>query len=74
MAASNNDASKSEAAKTPSKEQNENGQVEPAEEEGANGQQPDNIFQVTIKLPHEPFEMQMTVRLILHSFHRKAHH
>ncbi|CAO2653273.1 Nn.00g026840.m01.CDS01 [Neocucurbitaria sp. VM-36] len=48
-----------EAAKTPSNEQNANGQVEPAEEEGA--QQPDNIFQVTIKLPHEPFEMQMTI-------------
>ncbi|XP_014554251.1 hypothetical protein COCVIDRAFT_28645 [Bipolaris victoriae FI3] len=31
------------------------------QDDGANGQQPDNIFQVTIKLPHEPFEMPMTI-------------
>ncbi|KAF2032384.1 hypothetical protein EK21DRAFT_61165 [Setomelanomma holmii] len=70
MAASSNDASKSvmaningatEAATTPSKEQDAEGQVEQTEEEGANGQQPDNIFQVKIKLPHEPFEMPMTI-------------
>ncbi|KAF1935436.1 hypothetical protein EJ02DRAFT_428437 [Clathrospora elynae] len=61
MAASNNDASKSDVAKTPSKEQDVNGQTEAAEDDGANGQLPDNIFQVNIKLPHEPFEMQMTI-------------
>ncbi|KAH9873212.1 Intracellular distribution of mitochondria [Plenodomus biglobosus] len=62
MAASNDDASKSaEVATTPSKEQESNGEAGQADEDGANGQQPDNIFQVTIKLPHEPFEMQMTI-------------
>ncbi|CBY00563.1 hypothetical protein LEMA_P016930.1 [Plenodomus lingam JN3] len=66
MAASDHDASKSaEVAKTPSKEQESHGEVAQAEGEvdgdGVNGQQPDNIFQITIKLPHEPFEMQMTI-------------
>ncbi|KAH7371643.1 clustered mitochondria-domain-containing protein [Pyrenochaeta sp. MPI-SDFR-AT-0127] len=46
-----------EVATQPSKEDNANGQAE----EAAGGQQPDSIFQVTIKLPHEPFEMQMTI-------------
>ena len=32
-----------EVAKTPSKEQDADGQVEPAEEEGANGQLPDSM-------------------------------
>ncbi|RAR15976.1 eukaryotic translation initiation factor 3 subunit clu1 [Stemphylium lycopersici] len=31
------------------------------QDDGANGQAPDNIFQVTIKLPHAPFEMPMTI-------------
>ncbi|KAH7070653.1 clustered mitochondria-domain-containing protein [Paraphoma chrysanthemicola] len=62
MAASSNDASKSaEVAKTPSKEQDADVQVEQNDDEGANGQLPDNIFQVKIKLPHEPFEMPMTI-------------
>jgi protein TIF31 len=62
MAASSNDALKSaEVAKAPSSEQDANVQVEQTDEEGANGQPPDNIFQVTIKLPHEPFEMPMTI-------------
>ncbi|KAI0582330.1 Clustered mitochondria protein [Pyrenophora tritici-repentis] len=60
--ATTNDASKSEVEKTPI-EQNVNGQTEGAD--GADGEegavQPDNIFQVTIKLPHEPFEMPMTI-------------
>ncbi|KAF1843192.1 uncharacterized protein K460DRAFT_140733 [Cucurbitaria berberidis CBS 394.84] len=60
MAASN-DASKSDVAQAPSKEQNADGQVEAVDEDGANGPQPASIFQVTIKLPHEPFEMQMTI-------------
>ena len=62
MAASSNDATKSaEAAPTPAQDQPENGHPEQSGEDGANGQQPDNIFQVTIKLPHEPFEMPMTI-------------
>ncbi|EAT77883.2 hypothetical protein SNOG_14691 [Parastagonospora nodorum SN15] len=70
MAASSNDASKSamansnvttEVAQTPSKEQDVNGEVEATEEDGANGQLPDNIFQIKIKLPHEPFEIPMTI-------------
>ncbi|KAF1832879.1 hypothetical protein BDW02DRAFT_404834 [Decorospora gaudefroyi] len=62
MSASNNDASKSEVAQTPSKEQAAKGQKEAVEEDGGvNGEQPDSIFQVTIKLPHEPFEMPMTI-------------
>ncbi|KAL6702559.1 Intracellular distribution of mitochondria [Coniothyrium glycines] len=61
MAPSSNDASKSETAPAPSNEQPAAGQPEAADEDGANGHQPDNIFQVTIKLPHEPFEMQMTI-------------
>ncbi|KAH8708573.1 clustered mitochondria-domain-containing protein [Phaeosphaeriaceae sp. PMI808] len=61
MAATSNDASKSEVVNTPSKEQDANGQVEASEEEGANSQQPENIFQVKIKLPHQPFEMPMTI-------------
>ncbi|KAA8624750.1 hypothetical protein PtrSN002B_004473 [Pyrenophora tritici-repentis] len=64
--ATTNDASKSEVEKTPI-EQNVNGQTEGAD--GADGEegavQPDNIFQVTIKLPHEPFEMPMTVRVAM---------
>ncbi|CAA9958914.1 Clustered mitochondria protein [Pyrenophora teres f. maculata] len=63
MAATTNDASKSEVEKTPTLEQNVNGQTDGAD--GADGEegavQPDNIFQVTIKLPHEPFEMPMTI-------------
>jgi len=62
MAASNHDASTSvDAAVTPAKEQLANGDAGQAEEEGVNGQQPENIFQVAIKLPHEPFEMHMTI-------------
>ncbi|RMZ69884.1 eukaryotic translation initiation factor 3 subunit clu1 [Pyrenophora seminiperda CCB06] len=64
MAATTNDASKSEVEKTTTPEQNVDGQTEGADgaegEEGAVNQ-PDNIFQVTIKLPHEPFEMPMTI-------------
>jgi protein TIF31 len=60
MAASTNDASKSEVEKTPSKDVTTDGPTEGTEEDGA-GQMPDNIFQVTIKLPHEPFEMPITV-------------
>ncbi|KAF1919226.1 clustered mitochondria-domain-containing protein [Ampelomyces quisqualis] len=29
--------------------------------EGARGQLPDNIFQITVKLPHAPFELPMTI-------------
>ncbi|KAE8849954.1 hypothetical protein PTNB73_01041 [Pyrenophora teres f. teres] len=66
MAATTNDASKSEVEKTPTPEQNVNGQTDGADgADGADGEegavQPDNIFQVTIKLPHEPFEMPMTI-------------
>lgn len=61
MAASNNDASKSDVAQTPSKEQTAEAQAATAEGDGANGQLPENIFQITIKLPHEPFEMPMTI-------------
>ena len=60
MAASTNDASKSEVEKTPSKDVTTDGPTEGTEEDGA-GQMPDNIFQVTIKLPHEPFEMPITI-------------
>ncbi|KAF2727791.1 hypothetical protein EJ04DRAFT_581775 [Polyplosphaeria fusca] len=52
MAATNNDASKPDVAVD-----GQTGQVQP--DEGANGQQADSIFQVTIKLPHEPFQSQV---------------
>ena len=51
-----NDNATTEAAQTPVEDKNTNGEVEQTEEEGANG-----IFQITIKLPHEPFETQMTI-------------
>ncbi|KAF2125664.1 hypothetical protein P153DRAFT_434126 [Dothidotthia symphoricarpi CBS 119687] len=67
MAANSNDAVKNaDVAKAPAAEQNadsqvEQGVVEESVDEGAEGQQPDNIFQVNIKLPNEPFEMPMTI-------------
>ena len=51
-----NDNASPEAAQAPVEDKNTNGEVEQTEEEGANG-----IFQITIKLPHEPFETQMTI-------------
>ncbi|KAF2107444.1 clustered mitochondria-domain-containing protein [Lophiotrema nucula] len=66
MAASNNDASKPEVSETAVAEQAVNGEgtvteTEKTEEEGANGPHVDNVFQITVKLPHEPF--QTTVML-----------
>ncbi|KAF2267787.1 hypothetical protein CC78DRAFT_489715 [Lojkania enalia] len=67
MAASNNDASKSKVSETVAADNAVDGQStvapEQAEEEGANGQHVDNIFQVTIKLPHEPFQTQVMLSM-----------
>ncbi|KAF2476871.1 uncharacterized protein BDR25DRAFT_41781 [Lindgomyces ingoldianus] len=62
MAASNNDASKTDVAESVAAEQTLNGQVAAAEQPEGNGPSVphvDNVFQVTIKLPHEPFQTQI---------------
>ncbi|KAF2009157.1 hypothetical protein BU24DRAFT_82771 [Aaosphaeria arxii CBS 175.79] len=57
MSASKNDASTSEVAKPAASEQPTNGQGSENEQpaENGDGQHVDNVFQLTIKLPHEPF-------------------
>ncbi|KAF2680313.1 hypothetical protein K458DRAFT_392965 [Lentithecium fluviatile CBS 122367] len=62
MSASNNDASTSEVAKPASAEKTTNGQ-EVAEQtgEGAASGHAENVFQITVKLPHAPFEHAVTI-------------
>ncbi|KAF1924031.1 uncharacterized protein M421DRAFT_425216 [Didymella exigua CBS 183.55] len=51
------DATKPEAAAAPVADANTNGHVAPAaDDEGAGG-----VFQITVKLPHAPFETAMTI-------------
>ncbi|KAF2183080.1 hypothetical protein K469DRAFT_690206 [Zopfia rhizophila CBS 207.26] len=62
MAASNNSAFKTEVVETVAAEQSVNGDVtmtDKTDEVNANGNHVDSVFQVTIKLPHEPFQTQV---------------
>lgn len=52
-----NDNARTEAAQTPVADHNAHGEPAQAEDEGANN----GIFQITVKLPHEPFETHMTI-------------
>ncbi|KAL5113359.1 Intracellular distribution of mitochondria [Pleosporales sp. CAS-2024a] len=58
MAASSNDAA---PAPPPSAAQHVDGPAGAADDPGAQGPLPDNVFPVRIKLPHAPFEMPMTI-------------
>jgi protein TIF31 len=58
MATATNDAHKPAVTEPVAAEQKLNGNA-PSEEDGANDNPVESVFQVTIKLPHEPFETQV---------------